>query len=97
MRSLSAIQTELLTLTLTTALNVIKSEVDSLKTAIKSNSSTLDKHDQALQSMEFKVADMEVTNRRCNICVIGLDERLVGCNATQFISLSHFPPLTAPD
>lgn len=62
---LSAIQTELTMLT--TALNAIKSDVNSLKTAVGSNSSTLNKHDQALQAMKLKLADMEDRNRRCNI------------------------------
>lgn len=88
---LSAIQTELTTLT--TALNAIKSDVDSLKTAVGSNSSTLNKHDQALQAMELK---LEYRNRRCNIRVIGLDEGLEVSNATQVISRSlpkWFPTL----
>lgn len=90
---LCAIQTELTTLTAN--LSTIRSDVDSLKITVGSNSSTLNKHDQALQAMELKLADMEDRNR-CNIHVTGLEEGLEGSNATQFLSHSlpkWFPAL----
>lgn len=83
---LSEIQAELTMLT--TALNAIKSDVDSLKTAVGSNCSKLNKHDRALQDIDLKLADMEDRNRRCNINVIGLDKGVEGSNATHFISQS---------
>lgn len=56
-----------------------------LKTAVWSNLSTLNKHDQALHTMEIKLAHMEDRNRRCNIRVIGLDEGL-GCPISNMIT-----------
>lgn len=91
---LSAIQSELTMLT--TTLTAIRSNVDSLKTTVRSTSSTLNKHGQALQAMELKLADMKDRNRRCNIRVTGLDEGLEGSNAIQFLSHSlskWFPTL----
>lgn len=80
---LTAIQTELTTLA--ASLIAIKSDVESLKTAVKSNSHKLNEHSKALQAMEFKLADMEDRSRRCNVRVTGLDEGIEGSNATQFL------------
>lgn len=91
---LSAIQAELATLT--AGLGTIRSNVDALKTTVGSNSSTLNRHGQALQAMELKLADMEDRNRRCNIRITGLEEGREGSNATQFLSHSlpkWFPTL----
>lgn len=91
---LSAIQAELTSLA--AGLGTIRSDVNTLKTSVVSNSGTLTRHDQALQAMELKLADMEDRNRRCNIRVTGLEEGLEGSNATQFLSHSlpkWFPTL----
>lgn len=91
---LSAIQAELTSLAV--GLGTIRSDVNTLKTSVVSNSGTLTRHDQALQAMELKLADMEDRNRRCNIRVTGLEEGLEGSNATQFLSHSlpkWFPTL----
>lgn len=92
---LSAIQAELTSLA--AGLGTIRSDVNTLKTSVVSNSGTLTRHDQALQAMELKLADMEDRNRRCNIRVTGLEEGLEGSNATQFLSHSlpkWFPTLS---
>ena len=81
---LSAIHAELATLA--TGLGAIRSDVDALKTTVRSNSATLKKHDQALQAMKLKLANMEDRNRRCNIRITGLEEGIEGSNATQFLS-----------
>ena len=91
---LSAIQTELASLT--AGLGTIRSDLKTLKTTVVSNSGTLNSHDQALQAMELKLADMEDRNRSCNIRVIGLAEGLEGSNAAQFLKHSlpkWFPTL----
>lgn len=89
---LSAVQAELTSLA--AGHGTIRSDVNTLKTSVVSNSSTLTRHDQALQAMELKLADMEDRNRRCNIRVTGLEEGLEGSNATQF--LSHSLPKLFP-
>ncbi len=83
---LGAIQAELATLT--AGLGIIKSDVNALKTAVGSNTSTLDSHSQVLYAMERKLADMEDRNRRCNIRITGLEEGLEGSSATQFLAHS---------
>jgi len=89
---LSAIQAELATLA--AGLGTIRSDLNTLKIPIISNSSTLNRHDQALQTMDLKLANMEDRNRRCNIRVTDLEEGLEGSNATQF--LSHSLPKCFP-
>ena len=81
---LSAIQAELNTLA--ACIGAIRSDVDALKTAVDSTSRTLDRHDQALQALDLKLADLEDRDRRCNIRITGLEEGLVGSNATHFFT-----------
>ena len=56
----------------------------------------LEEHRQTLHAVEAKLADLEDRNRRCNIRVIGLPERVKGSNATQYLTRSlpkWFPTL----
>lgn len=79
---------------LSASVGTIKSGVDMFKATARNNSTTLNKHNQAFQDMESKLANMEDRSRRCNIRITGLEAGFKGSNATQF--LSHTLPKWFP-
>lgn len=82
---------------LTASLCAIRSDLDTLKTAVENNSNTPSGYGQTFEEQRVKLADMGDRNRRFNICIIGLKEGMEGSNAIQFLSCSlplWFPKLS---
>ena len=91
---LSTIQADLTSLK--GSIGNVKAEMGKIRSEVKGNSSMLSQHEDVLEQLQFKLADMEDRNRRCNLRTVGLAEGVEGSNAVQFLTNSlpeWFPTL----
>lgn len=91
---LTSIQTDLMVLS--ESIGTVKAEMGKIRLDVVKNSGMLATHEDTLDMMQLKLADMEDRSRRCNVRITGLAEGLEGSNAIQFLTHSlpkWFPSL----